>query len=421
LGVEQALLIEEMLRERLDPATFAKHRLLCGNAAQFQGDERDVVFLSMVDGPPEDGQLPLRDEGPKGMYKKRYNVAVSRARNQLWLVYSLDPATHLKPRDLRRRLIDHARDPQALLRALDAHGKHTESPFEKAVLQRLTSAGYRVHAQWPVGAYRIDLVVEGRSSRLAVECDGEKWHTPDQLQHDIDRQTVLERMGWKFIRIRGSLFFRDPNAAMAPVFIKLDELGIEPLGQVSEPFQTDILVDRVRKAAEALRLEWDAEKIEPVNDPMEIRVRHPEPSPVMPNERVASNPLGRMPGVPLNVPPQPSDKKVQKVSELKPMTRVLDELSKLNSRFDNRRCACGGTAKPEISAEGIVVVCALCSARDRVDIDTLQRLAAAVEATCFSCNGSNLKSTARPYGHILLCLNPACGRQNTWRGISDRL
>lgn len=45
LGVEQALLIEEMLRRRLSPSTFARHRLLCGNAAQFQGDERDVVWF----------------------------------------------------------------------------------------------------------------------------------------------------------------------------------------------------------------------------------------------------------------------------------------------------------------------------------------------------------------------------------------
>jgi superfamily I DNA and/or RNA helicase len=58
LGVEQALLIEDLLRQRISPSTFAKHRLLCGSAAQFQGDERDVVFLSMVDGPPDNGQLP---------------------------------------------------------------------------------------------------------------------------------------------------------------------------------------------------------------------------------------------------------------------------------------------------------------------------------------------------------------------------
>jgi very-short-patch-repair endonuclease len=256
LGVEQALMVEEILRQRLDPVTFNKHRVLCGNAAQFQGDERDIVFLSMVDGPPDDGQLTLRDAGIREMYKKRYNVAVSRARNQLWLIHSLDPNVHLKPRDLRRRLIEHVRDPEVLMRASEVDAKRTDSPFEKLVLQLLIGAGYRVQTQWPVGAYRIDLVVEGQTQRLAVECDGEKWHTREHLQSDIERQTVLERLGWKFIRIRGSLFFRNPDAAMAPVFRRLDELGIEPQRQdISSSYPSDA-VDRVRRRAETLRTEW---------------------------------------------------------------------------------------------------------------------------------------------------------------------
>ena len=70
LGGDQALLIKEHLRRRMSPDVFDKHRLLCGNAAQFQGDERDVIFLSMVDEPPNDGQLSLRDAGPKNIFKK---------------------------------------------------------------------------------------------------------------------------------------------------------------------------------------------------------------------------------------------------------------------------------------------------------------------------------------------------------------
>ncbi len=262
VGDEQALLIEQMLRQRLSPDMFAKHRLLCGNAAQFQGDERDVVFLSMVDGPPDDGQLAYRDAGPKDLYKKRYNVAVSRARNQLWVVHSLDPSAHLKPGDLRQRLIEHARDPQALLRAMEEQGKRTESPFEKLVLQRLLAAGYRVKTQWPVGAYRIDLVVEGNVRRLAVECDGERWHTLEQLQRDLERQAILERLGWIFVRIRGSVFFRDPDRAMAPVFAKLDYLDIEPLGVGSDPprSETGSLIVQMRRQAEALRTQWLKEK-----------------------------------------------------------------------------------------------------------------------------------------------------------------
>jgi very-short-patch-repair endonuclease len=201
---------------------------------QFQGDERDVIFLSMVDGPPDDGQLRMLDAGPKDLFKKRYNVAVSRARNQLWIVHSVDMNRHLKSGDLRRRLLAHAHDPDALLREMEVEGNRADSPFEKAVMQRLIAAGYRVRSQWLVGAYRIDLVVEGLNRKLAVECDGEKWHTPEQLQNDLERQAILERLGWIFVRIRGSVFFRNPDAAMAPVFAKLADLEIEALGPVSE-------------------------------------------------------------------------------------------------------------------------------------------------------------------------------------------
>jgi very-short-patch-repair endonuclease len=175
-------------------------------------------------------------------------------------VHSLDPNTHLKPRDLRRRLIEHARDPQALLRAIEVEDKKTDSIFERLVLQRLLATGFRVQTQWPVGAYRIDLVIEGKNSRLAVECDGERWHTPEQLQRDIERQSVLERIGWKFVRIRGSVFFRDPESAMAPVFTKLDELGIEPLAVSPVATVSDGLVERIRRQAQTLRAQWQREQ-----------------------------------------------------------------------------------------------------------------------------------------------------------------
>jgi very-short-patch-repair endonuclease len=264
LGEEQALIIEAKLRRRLQPEDFDRHRLLCGNAAHFQGDERDVVFLSMVDGPPDDGTLALRGPGPRGVYKKRYNVAASRARNQLWVVHSVDPSAHLQPGDLRRRLIEHARDPGASLRAITEQGNRVESVFERQVFERLHAAGYRVKSAWPVGAFRIDLVVEGSKRRLAVECDGERWHTHEELQHDLERQAILERLGWVFARIRGNLFFRDPDRAMAPVFAKLNDLGIEPLGPTLESAEAKagVVVERVRREAEKLREQWRREKPE---------------------------------------------------------------------------------------------------------------------------------------------------------------
>ena len=264
LGDEQAIMIEEMLRRHLAPDVFERHRILCGSAAQFQGDERDVVFLSMVDSPSHDGPLAMRGFGSNNMFKKRYNVAVSRARNQLWLVHSLDPVQHLKSGDLRRRLIDYVRDPFGMSRDIQKHGAATESEFEKLVLQRLISAGYSVRPQWQVGGYRIDLVVFDGKGRLAVECDGHRWHHSDeQLERDFERQAILERLGWIFVRVRGSLFFRDPDRAMKPVFDRLNFLDIRPMGPEVNELSMGALdgfgnLEEVREFAAKTRSEWSA-------------------------------------------------------------------------------------------------------------------------------------------------------------------
>ena len=86
VGTENALLVDSILRARLTVSEYQKRRLLCGNASQFQGDERDIMFLSMVDS-PSDLTLPMRQREDA---RKVFNVAASRARDQLWVVHSLD-------------------------------------------------------------------------------------------------------------------------------------------------------------------------------------------------------------------------------------------------------------------------------------------------------------------------------------------
>lgn len=66
-------------------------------------------------------------------------------------------------------------------------------------------------------------------SRLAVECDGDQWHGLDKWEEDIERQRVLERVGWTFWRVRGSQFYLDPEKAMSSLWEKLDEMGIYPI------------------------------------------------------------------------------------------------------------------------------------------------------------------------------------------------
>jgi very-short-patch-repair endonuclease len=262
VGDDQARLIDAELRKSIDPSVYEARRFLCGSPSQFQGDERDVVLLSLVDSETdESGPLTLRQDGADGMWKKRFNVATSRARDQLWVVSSLDHTTKLKPGDIRRRLIEHAINPEVLMDQLIANTAKTESPFEAEVLKILTAGGYRVTPQWKVGAYRIDMVVEGGGRRLAIECDGDRFHY-DKVEEDLARQALLERLGWTFARIRGSEFYRDKTVdrtqAMQPVYKKLEQLGIYPFTEESNAglrTESTELIARVKARASEIRIE----------------------------------------------------------------------------------------------------------------------------------------------------------------------
>jgi hypothetical protein len=76
----------------------------------------------------------------------------------------------------------------------------------------------------------------------------------------MERQAVLERLGWRFIRIRGSAFFRDPARTMRVVFKKLEEAGVSPEG-TEQPRTTDeeSVVSAIRRRASELRAAWQEE------------------------------------------------------------------------------------------------------------------------------------------------------------------
>lgn len=260
VGQEQAIAIESLLQRRIPTSEYSKFNILCGNASQFQGDERDIIIISMVDScdnPP----LSIRQSED---FKKIFNVAASRARNQLWVVHSLNPSTDLKPGDLRLRLIKHAENPNELKQLIAKTQKKADPKsvvFEPMVIKDLIQNGYRVTPQFEVGAYTIDMVVEGAQKRVAIECDGDRYHPPEKLADDIQRQMVLERLGWVFIRIRGSEYFRYKETTMRRVFAELEELGIEKLGPVESSTSVDKpdeLRRKVLQRAFEIRQDWES-------------------------------------------------------------------------------------------------------------------------------------------------------------------
>ena len=221
-GTKQAALIENKIREKISESEFVKRKIICGNAYSLQGDERDIVFLSMViAGNRRFVAMTKKDQ------QQTFNVAASRAKNQMRLYHSVE-LDELKKDCYRYKLLSYCKNPSRVNDVVENLEEKCDSPFEVDVLRMIVAKGYKVQPQVKVGKYRIDFVIEGIRDRLAIECDGERWHGPEKWEEDMQRQYNLERAGWKFWRVRGRQFYFDRVAAMESLWDRLEELGIEP-------------------------------------------------------------------------------------------------------------------------------------------------------------------------------------------------
>jgi len=248
LGMPQAQVIQQMLFARLGPEAWQDRSLRCGDASAFQGDERDVVFLSMVKTLDSDRER-IPKLGNVGT-RQQYNVAASRARDQMWLFHSM-ALDELNPDCFRAKLLRHCSDPSPL----DINGftetvyrdvRHPDfdSLFEQRVFLDLRERGFVIEPQVEVYQKSIDLVVAGQGGKLAIECDGAAFHGPDNYAADVERQQVLERIGWQFHRITDTDYYFDHEATMDAAVDRLAAAGIYPAGMgrqgesISEPQQT---------------------------------------------------------------------------------------------------------------------------------------------------------------------------------------
>lgn len=228
LGTAQAAYIHGLVSERISPIDVVARKISIGPPPVFQGRERDIMLVSMVLGPGD------RAAANRADMHQRFNVALSRARDRMYLFRSVTE-TEFKEDSLNGRVIRHFKQPfRQDIRKVQALREKCESGFELEMFDELVRRGFRVEPQVPCGGYRIDFVVEGNEGRrLAVECDGDRFHGPGQWSDDMVRQRVLERAGWTFWRCFASSFVRRRDAVIADLLQTLDRLGIEALGSES--------------------------------------------------------------------------------------------------------------------------------------------------------------------------------------------
>lgn len=187
------------------------------NLETIQGDEREVIFLSVGYGPDENRRLtanfgPLNREGGW----RRLNVLVTRARRRCVVFCSFKAdQLQLSPNAPRGVLAlkDYLHFAElGSLPTIQQYRDDHDSPFEADVCSELRQRGWTVHAQVGCAGFAIDLAivdpkVPGRYL-LGIECDGATYHSSATARdRDRLRQEVLENLKWRIYRIWSTDWF----------------------------------------------------------------------------------------------------------------------------------------------------------------------------------------------------------------------
>jgi hypothetical protein len=221
----QAEYLQHRLRTEIGAHELERRKLRVGDPYTFQGDERDVVLISMVAAGTGVGAFTKRD------YHRRINVAASRARDQLWLFHSIQESD-LPADDARALLLSHCHALTPAASAADAADPRSlcTNEFERDVLTHLLRRGLSPAVQFRLGEHRIDFVLHAPDGRrLAIECDADRYAGDQAWASELRRQSILERVGnATFVRLRSSVFHREPDVALAPLWERAAEMSILP-------------------------------------------------------------------------------------------------------------------------------------------------------------------------------------------------
>jgi very-short-patch-repair endonuclease len=305
-NMRQQLAIQDELeqRRRDDPGIepfFARNTaepFFVKNLENIQGDERDVIFISVTYAKAQDGKLrynfgPLNSENGW----RRLNVLVTRAR-QCMRVYSSMRGDEINPAatasagpGLLRTFLQYAEHGRLDSPVAKAKAE-TESPLERDVLAELTSRGVSVVPQVGVTGYRIDLGIldDATPGRFlcGIECDGVAYHESETARdRDRLRQQVLEARGWTIHRLWSTDWFKDRHGQIERLLSLIEEDRSRAREEAAAEQQAR---ERVMLEGAALKSE-EAEKVQ-----MEGAERHAETIGIAEYERPRAAPYVTTPG-----------------------------------------------------------------------------------------------------------------------------
>ncbi|MBC2399913.1 AAA domain-containing protein [Clostridium tetanomorphum] len=225
LGEAQGDYIQELLRNEIGEEEIIKRKIICGDAYSFQGDERDIMFLSMVIGDNMKYTALTKESDIR-----RFNVAASRAKNQMWLFYSIEPE-NLSRECIRFALLDYCINYNNYQKDNKSINYVFYSELQRDVYKLLIEKGYNIYTNINIGGYILDFVIEGFRNKAAIMCENQSEDLSPTWDESYESQLKLKSCGWQIIKIRGLNFYRDEHKVMNKIFYKLEKLGILPCNE----------------------------------------------------------------------------------------------------------------------------------------------------------------------------------------------
>jgi len=237
LNFQQRELIDELLTERIrdddisqkfiDRHREASEPFFVKNLENVQGDERDVIFISVTYGRDQNGNLFQRF-GPinQAQGPRRLNVLFTRAKHKIVVFSSIDPdeirtdASTGRGVKVLKAYLNYAKTGR-----LDTESYGERPPandFEISVSNLLAAHGFECVPQIGVAGFFIDIAVRHPQKPgafiLGVECDGASYHSGKSVRdRDRLRQMILENLGWNMHRIWSTDWFKDSRREIEKV------------------------------------------------------------------------------------------------------------------------------------------------------------------------------------------------------------
>ncbi|MFQ5493671.1 MAG: AAA domain-containing protein, partial [Candidatus Dojkabacteria bacterium] len=260
-AVEMLAKEDELLQIAMDRNQSTIEPLFVKNLENVQGDERDVIFISMTYGPQETGGRVMQRFGPINSVNgwRRLNVLFTRAKKRMH-VFSSMSSEDIVLSSSSKRGVEALRDflsfaETGILYKTSISGREPDSDFEIAVAGALRSAGFECVPQVGVAGFYIDIAVRDPgnpgSFLMGIECDGASYHSAKSVcDRDRLRQAILEQLGWNIRRIWSTDWYKNPQAQLQSIIRELNALKTQEVAIPHVKSETEEIESIVESAEE---------------------------------------------------------------------------------------------------------------------------------------------------------------------------